>query len=1158
MKRREIFNWLRAKKFCIYLLQETHCSENTTATWSSEWGYKTLFSCCSGASGGVAIFFNNNFAFEFQRSYSDPKGRFIICDIKTNERLFTLATIYAPNDDDPAFFESFFSHLRDFHCDDIVLGGDFNLVLNLEKDKKGGLAKTHTKAVNVINDHATKFDLVDAWRVSNPDILRYTWRRRRPEIYCRLDFFLVSRSLMCNVTHTDILAGFKTDHSMVTIQVALHTNPRGPGFWKLNTSFLSETEYIKQIKTTIESVKDEYQNDKSVNVSLLWEMIKLKVREQTLRYAKTKKAKMLREEEELEKKINILQRQIDSGCNNANEKLAIDIQLDQKTKELEKIIEHRTKGAILRAKCRWYNEGEKNSKYFLSLEKRHYKNGVISQLKLGDNDFACSDKEILSECETFYRDIYSSKADRDNSRINDLFFGDAPPKSLNLEEKEKCEGILTKAECLQALKSMKSGKTPGSDGLPVEFYNVFWNEISDCLLNTINYSYTEGKFSISQRRGIIKLIPKKDAEPYFVKNWRPITLLNSDYKIAAKAIANRLQNVLPKLINSDQTGFLKGRFIGENIRLIDGLINHTAARNIPGLLMFLDFEKAFDSVEWSFIWKTLSSFNFGPSLISWIKLCYCSIESCVLNNGWASSYFTPERGVRQGCPLSPYIFILCAEVLANKIRENKDIKGITVRGNEIKISQYADDTTMILDGSKKSFTSALLDLELFGEISGLRLNSKKTEILWIGACTGRQDKLCPEKDLKWVTDKLKALGVWISSDPMVSMEANYNEKLLKIRNCLSCWEYRRLSLLGKIVVLKSLIASQLVYILSPLPTKHASLDEINNMFYDFLWSGRGDKIKRDVMISDYKNGGLRMIDIKSFNKALKSTWVKKYLDNNNHGKWKLLLDSEIYDLGGDVIFKGNLNKSDLAKFIHISDAFTSEILKIWSEISYNGNIISTEHLLSLPLWQNSLVRIGNKPVYYKSWSSKGIQIVRHLMKDAHNFLSFTELKERFDVKTNFLVYQGLVSCIKLLRKAIKNQNETNRNFSTFVENFIKAPKSNRLAYKKLVSAKQSSPRRSQEKWSADCNLQCSKTIDWEMTYKLPFYSTKATKLIIFQFKLLHRRLATNDFLNKIGIRENDICTFCRSEKESVFHLFWSCSETSSFWRDFMKWLAKNH
>ena len=134
----------------------------------------------------------------------------------------------------------------------------------------------------------------------------------------------------------------------------------------------------------------------------------------------------------------------------------------------------------------------------------------------------------------------------------------------------------------------------------------------------------------------------------------------------------------------------------------------------------------------------------------------------------------------------------------------------------------------------------------------------------------------------------------------------------------------------------------------------------------------------------------------------------------------------------------------------------------------------------------------------------------------------------------------------------KQKQKTNRNFSTFVENFIKAPKSNRLAYKKLVSTKKSCPTKSQEKWNADCNLQCSKTIDWEMAYKLPFYCTKATKLIIFQFKLLHRRLATNDFLHKIGI-----CTFCRIEKESLFHLFWSCSETSCFWQGFMKWLAEN-
>ena len=138
-----------------------------------------------------------------------------------------------------------------------------------------------------------------------------------------------------------------------------------------------------------------------------------------------------------------------------------------------------------------------------------------------------------------------------------------------------------------------------------------------------------------------------------------------------------------------------------------------------------------------------------------------------------------------------------------------------------------------------------------------------------------------------------------------------------------------------------------------------------------------------------------MVDIKFFNKALKSTWVKKYLDNDNSGKWNLFFDSQLHDFGRAVTFNGNLNKNDLAKFIHTSDPFTTEILKIWSEISYDDNITSNENLLSLPMWQNSLVRIGNKPIYYKSWSSKGIQNVRHLMKDTDNLLSFTEFKERF-------------------------------------------------------------------------------------------------------------------------------------------------------------------
>ena len=331
----------------------------------------------------------------------------------------------------------------------------------------------------------------------------------------------------------------------------------------------------------------------------MWEMIKLKIREQSIKYAKDGRTKTSRREEEIEKVINDLQELIESSTRGIEKKRSLR-DLEEKKTELEKIIEYRTKGAILRAKCRWHNEGERNTKYFLNLEKRHFKNSVISQLKIGENEFVTSDKEILHRCENFYRDLYKSRTSEQQSKPSIFnFFEDT--NILNADEKESCEGLLTNSECLQALKSMEPEKTPGSDGIPAEFYKIFWDDISEHLVTSINHAYQKEQFSVTKRCGIIKLIPKKDTEPYLIKNWRPITLLNCNYKIAAKALANRLKKVLPKLVNSDQIGFMKGRFIGENIRLIDRVINFAEVENIPGLLLFLDFEKAFDTVEWAFI-----------------------------------------------------------------------------------------------------------------------------------------------------------------------------------------------------------------------------------------------------------------------------------------------------------------------------------------------------------------------------------------------------------------------------------------------------------------------------------------------------------------------------------------------------------------------------
>ena len=475
---------------------------------------------------------------------------------------------------------------------------------------------------------------------------------------------------------------------------------------------------------------------------------------------------------------------------------------------------------------------------------------------------------------------------------------------------------------------MEPEKSPGTDGLPPEFYQMFWSEVSKPLIEALNYGFEIGQLSISQKRGIIKLIPKKSEELYYVKNWRPLSLLNCDYKIATKAVAIRPKTHLHKLINNDQTGFLRGRFIGENIRLIDSVINYTSVKKMLGLLLFLDFEKAFDTLEWSFIQKTLISFGFGPSIVQWFKTFYNNTESCILNNGWASNFFLVHRGVRQGYPLSPYLFILSAEILAKAIRKCVDIRGLLVKDTEIKLSQYADDTTLILDGSEKSLSEALKILQSFEKVSGLSLNSKKTQALWIGSCAGKREKLRPKKDFNWQNTKVKALGVWLSTDPEITAKLNCVEKMEKMRNCLGCWTVRRLSLIGKITVLKSLVASHVIHLLSPLQINSQIIKQINDLFFDFLWSSKGDKIERNIITQNSGNGGLRMIDIKSFNKALKSVWIRKNLDESNKGKWKLFFDAELEKLGGETVFRGNLDKKDTKKLANNLSPFLKEILEI--------------------------------------------------------------------------------------------------------------------------------------------------------------------------------------------------------------------------------------
>ena len=423
----------------------------------------------------------------------------------------------------------------------------------------------------------------------------------------------------------------------------------------------------------------------------------------------------------IEKEVLALEKKLEENNISEPHKEILHTELRIKKQQLEEIIGYKTQGAIIRSKVKWYNEGERNTKYFHSLEKRYYNSKTIRNLVTDDGTRISTDVEILQEAKKFYESLYTSITDKElSNEYDDIFFPENIEAKLTDDQKLSCEGELSAAECFECLKTMEMGKSPGTDGLPAEFYKVFWNDVSTHLLASLNSSFSKGHLSISQRRGLITLIPKKNKPQQFLKNWRPISPLNCDYKIAAKAVATRMKRVLPDIINNDQTGFLKGRSIGENVRLLNSVISYAEQQNVPGMLLFIDFEKAFDTLEWKFLEKTLSFYNFGDSLITWIKLLYTDISSSIQNNGWSSEFFQLNRGVRQGCPLSPYLFILCVEILGNAIRNCDQIKGICVLDSECKISQYANDTTLILDGSEKSMQKSFSLLDSFASISGLR------------------------------------------------------------------------------------------------------------------------------------------------------------------------------------------------------------------------------------------------------------------------------------------------------------------------------------------------------------------------------------------------------------------------------------------------------
>ena len=996
----KFFFWLQKKKANIIFLQETHSTKEIELIWKNEWGGDILFSHNNSQARGAAILFKTELPYLIHESSTDTSGRYVVIDIEINGFRMTICNLYAPNEDNPIFFTELIETIEKLPNDNRIIGGDFNLVLNVGVDKRGGTNRTNFQSQAVIANYMDETELVDIWRFHHPSDYRFTWHCTRPtKISCRLDFFLVSFGMSDKITSSTIGAGFRSDHSPISLKLIPFNCTRGKGYWKLNCSLLYDFDYVKKNKEHIKLIAE---LNKNAEPRLLWDTIKMSIRGESIKYSSQKKKSINDKIAELENEILNLQDKISS----TDENLTYIDELDTKKQELNNYIKIKTKGAIIRSRIQFIEEGEKNSAYFYNLEKRTANLKTISRLELSNNTITEDPITILDEMKNYYAKLYfSATTESPDNFINSL----NNPSDIKQEHLREMEKDITENELLQIIKSLPNNKSPGEDGLPAEFYKIFWNDIKSFLLDCYKCSFNANELSITQRRGILSLIPKK-ADPLKLKNWRPISLLNQDYKILAKTIAERIKLAIPYLINEDQSGFIKGRYIGQNITNIIDLIQYTEDNNIPAILISIDYEKAFDKLEWQFIQKSLTYFKFPFTIKKWVDVLYTNISSCITNNGWQSSYFSIQRGVRQGCPLSPYLFIIASELLAIHIRQDKKIKGICIGEKEFKIKLYADDTQMCLKFEADSIKEMVTSIKIFSSISGLLINFDKSNILRLGPIRNSEIKLDIIKNYKWTNDKIEVLGIKITTNLKNIVDINIDPIITKIGNIISVWSKRKHTLFGKILTINSLFASQLIYRLTVLPTpSEVKMKQIEKQLYDFLWSNKPPKIAKKTITGLKTHGGLKMIDIWKKTQSLKISWIRRISDNPKFSICPILdkyCKIEIF-----LLLECNLKANDLySVFQKNIPKFWQNVLSSWCEYNFKKADEITNPRKEI-IWFNSNIKVDNMVAFNSDMFAKGILYVGDIMKDNGLLLSLSELENSYGIKMNFLQYYSIIHAI---------------------------------------------------------------------------------------------------------------------------------------------------
>uniref|UniRef100_A0AAR2JRJ2 Reverse transcriptase domain-containing protein n=1 Tax=Pygocentrus nattereri TaxID=42514 RepID=A0AAR2JRJ2_PYGNA len=999
-KKVKIINRLNDLQADIVFLQETHVSRTSAHTLSSSQFPHMYSACYNSKQRGVAILINKRINFSIRNTMSDPEGRFIILSLSIQNIDLCIASIYGPNVDDPSFFHTFFTSLADHSDTTLVIGGDFNLVLNAEIDRLStAVSQRNWQSADILKQYMKDFGLCDAWRSHHPTLRDYSFFSQVHHSHSCLDYFLVSSSMMTEITDTQIHPITISDHAAVSMSLTQKRVTPPTRNWRFNTSLLKEQDFINYFKRE-RAIYLEQNNLPEISPCVLWEAGKAVMRGKIISYCAQKKNKEKTLILELEQKIKSLE-----NAYAASPQENIINSLRKLKLELNEILDKKTQFMLQRLRLENFEHGNKSGKFLANQLKLNKEKTAIHSIKDSVGNITHDPQQINNSFKDFYEALYSSQINPSDAETEE-FLNDINLPKLNEDQITTLDSPFSSSEFYKAIQHLPNNKAPGPDGFPAEFYKEFWPVLEPTFFRMVTQIKNNHTISPNMNSANISLLLKPGKDPTLPSSYRPISLINVDLKIICKVLARRLEKITPYIIHSDQTGFIKGRHSADNTRRLINIIDYCSINKLEKIVVSLDAEKAFDRVNWKFLLAVLHKFGFGPSFINWIETLYSSPNARVRTNDLISQSFSLQRGTRQGCPLSPSMFIIFIEPLAAKIRQNVNIKGIQTENTDHKISLYADDVLLFLGNSQTALLKTITLIDKFSSVSDYSINWSKSTVLPLN---------CKFQNI--ITTSLQSgniryLGINFSPRLSDLVRLNHIPLLKTIEDDLTRWNSLPISLMGRVATIKMMILPKVNYLFLMIPNKPsiAWFKSLDSYISKFLWKSKTSRISLKTLQKLKCSGGLELPNFYHYFLANRLRYVSRWMKSNRSGSpW---LDLEQTLCGKLKISDLPLISSSIKHYNCFKSLTISITLIAWWEFLKMAKSSLIPCKLT-PIWNNPDICRKKTVLNFSEWQEKGINNLEHVIHDG-TFISSEDLILKYEISTGGWGWAGGFGCLMAL------------------------------------------------------------------------------------------------------------------------------------------------